>query len=425
MSAQLTGSALALLLLAMLPLARTFSPRNAWAAASLRLRVSTVAAAAAGGWDDSELGAPLTTQRAGARQQKGTAVATTTTSTAVFVGNLPLSFTMEQLEAFAALHGANQGLSGARIQMDFKKVRSRGFGFLDFARREDAEVAVAKLQGLQVEGRALKLDVDSGTAGPNRGRRIDPTSKDFAVFVGNLDYSLREKDVEEIFRREILKDAAAGADEEEDEEGDEGTDKFPIRCRIHSFEGRSKGYGHVHFADAEAQNNALFLNGFEVMGRALIVEKVRPTASGDERAPGRSLSSSSSSSSSSAGDRLATPSIFVGNLAFDVTANDVFEMCEDVLGKGVVKRIRLSVDRETGDFRGFGHIDFATEQDASRALTELGDVELFGRRLRVDKAVRSSSAPSFGGGGGGGPPGRRSAGGRGRDFKDGPPRGRK
>jgi RNA recognition motif-containing protein len=408
----LSQALLLLLLGRLLPLAQSFSPRVAWAA-SLRLRVATAKAATSGGWDDSELGAPLNTQRsARVRQEKGTAVAATTT-TAVFVGNLPLSFTMEQLEAFAALHGATQGLSGARIQMDFKKVRSRGFGFLDFARQEDAEVAVAKLQGLQVEGRALKLDVDSGVAGPNRGRRIDPTSRDFAVFVGNLDYSLREKDVEEIFRREILKDAAAGADVEDEAEGAEEADKFPIRCRIHSLEGRSKGYGHVHFADAEAQNNALFLNGFEVMGRALIVEKVRATASGEERVP-------ATAAAGAAGDRPVTPSIFVGNLAFDVTANDVFEMCEDVLGKGVVKKIRLSVDRETGDFRGFGHLDFATEQDASRALSELGDVELFGRRLRVDKAVRSSAPSSFGGP----PPGRsRTAGGRGRDFKERSPRG--
>lgn len=51
-------------------------------------------------------------------------------------------------------------------------------------------------------------------------------------------------------------------------------------------------------------------------------------------------------------------SIFLGNLAWDVTPELVMDMVNDVLGPGLYNNVRLAIDRETGRQRGFGHIDF-------------------------------------------------------------------
>lgn len=338
-------------------------------------------------WDDLSLGEPLNKPQP--HVQKLQLLNTSYTKTAVFVGNLPFSYTTDQLTEFARSHDASQGLTSARIQLDFKQIKSRGFGYLDYSQREDAEIAAAKLRGLEIDGRVVKIDLDAGSAGPNKGRRIDPTSKEFSVFVGNLDYSLREKDVEDIFRREMLKDEGAmdsmmsegsGASMDNDDDSMDhvaSKSKIAIKCRIHKLDDRSKGFGHVDFADAESVKNALFLNGFEVMGRPLIVE--RANGINTEMAAGQTPSKVGRS----------TPSIFIGNIDFEVTADDILEMTNELLGTGFVKKIRLSVDRETGKFRGFGHLDFSTDDDAAKALLELSEVELFGRKLRVDKAEKT------------------------------------
>jgi len=94
--------------------------------------------------------------------------------------------------------------------------------------------------------------------------------------------------------------------------------------------------------------------------------------------------------------------IFVGNLAFTVTEQDVRELFAPY---GVVDRINLITDRETGRPRGFGFVEMADDQAAQAAITALHGQELAGRALNVSEArQREERRPSGGGprGGGGG-----------------------
>jgi cold-inducible RNA-binding protein len=94
--------------------------------------------------------------------------------------------------------------------------------------------------------------------------------------------------------------------------------------------------------------------------------------------------------------------IFVGNLAFTVTEQDVRELFAPY---GVVDRINLITDRETGRLRGFGFVEMADDQAAQSAITALHGQELAGRALNVNAArPRDERRPSGGGprGGGGG-----------------------
>ena len=94
--------------------------------------------------------------------------------------------------------------------------------------------------------------------------------------------------------------------------------------------------------------------------------------------------------------------IFVGNLAFTVTEQDVRELFAPY---GVVDRINLITDRETGRPRGFGFVEMADDQAAQEAIRALNGQELAGRALNVSEArQREERRPSGGGprGGGGG-----------------------
>ncbi len=87
----------------------------------------------------------------------------------LYIGNLPFSATEESIRALFEPIG--QVVSVTLIK-DTHSGRPRGFGFLEM---ENAEQAVADLNGREVEGRAMKVDLarertDFRSGGPGRGR---------------------------------------------------------------------------------------------------------------------------------------------------------------------------------------------------------------------------------------------------------------
>jgi RNA recognition motif-containing protein len=87
--------------------------------------------------------------------------------------------------------------------------------------------------------------------------------------------------------------------------------------------------------------------------------------------------------------------IFLGNLAFTVTEQDVRELFAPY---GVVDRINLITDRETGRPRGFGFVEMADDTAAQAAMAALHGQELAGRALNVTEArPRAERRPSGGG----------------------------
>jgi len=76
-------------------------------------------------------------------------------------------------------------------------------------------------------------------------------------------------------------------------------------------------------------------------------------------------------------------SIYVGNLSFQVTPEDMQEVFKDY---GTVKRITLPKDRETGRMRGFGFVEMSTDAEEEGAIAALHQAEWMGRTLIVNKA---------------------------------------
>jgi RNA recognition motif-containing protein len=63
-----------------------------------------------------------------------------------------------------------------------------------------------------------------------------------------------------------------------------------------------------------------------------------------------------------------------------------------------VVKVVLPTDRDTGRPRGFGFVEFATDESASTAISKFHGFELRGRNLRVNEA---EDRPQGAGGGGG------------------------
>ncbi len=73
----------------------------------------------------------------------------------IYVGNLSYSLDEAGLrEAFAA-YGE---VSSVKVLMDRETGRSRGFGFVEMPNQNEAETAVAEINGKEVGGRALRVN---------------------------------------------------------------------------------------------------------------------------------------------------------------------------------------------------------------------------------------------------------------------------
>ena len=103
--------------------------------------------------------------------------------------------------------------------------------------------------------------------------------------------------------------------------------------------------------------------------------------------------------------------LFVGNLSFDVTENDLQDA---FVAFGPVSEINLMTDRSTGRSRGFAFVTMATPEGAQAAVQGMAGKDLKGRALTVNEA-RPREERSGGGGGGRGGYGDRRGGGGGGD----------
>jgi RNA recognition motif-containing protein len=75
--------------------------------------------------------------------------------------------------------------------------------------------------------------------------------------------------------------------------------------------------------------------------------------------------------------------IYVGNLSFQATEDDVREVFSEY---GTVSRVSLPMDRETGRMRGFAFVEMSDDASEDKAIAELDGANWLDRQLRVSKA---------------------------------------
>ncbi|XP_021749838.1 28 kDa ribonucleoprotein, chloroplastic-like [Chenopodium quinoa] len=169
------------------------------------------------------------------------------------------------------------------------------------------------------------------------------------LFVGNLPYDVDSEKLAQLF---------------------DGAGVVEIAEVIYNREtDRSRGFGFVTMSTVEEAEKAVeLLNGYDVNGRLLTVNKAAPRGSRPERPP-----------------REFEPScrIYVGNLPWDVDSSRLEQLFSE---HGKVLSARVVSDRETGRSRGFGFVTMASESEVNDAITALDGQTLDGRAIRVNVA---------------------------------------
>jgi RNA recognition motif-containing protein len=94
----------------------------------------------------------------------------------LYVGNLSYDINKNDLEQMFAAHGT---VTSAQVITDRETQRSKGFGFVEMSSDQEAEAAIAALNGNSIDGRALTVNEarpqegrsggGGGAGGPRRG----------------------------------------------------------------------------------------------------------------------------------------------------------------------------------------------------------------------------------------------------------------
>ncbi|KAJ6311685.1 hypothetical protein OIU77_013443 [Salix suchowensis] len=142
-----------------------------------------------------------------------------------------------------------------------------------------------------------------------------------------------------------------------------------LDCMTFPDSGKFRGIAIISFKTEAAAKRALALDGSDMGGFYLKIQPYKTTKVNKKPdfAPGIVEGYNR---------------IYVGNLSWDITEDDLKKFFSDCK----ISSIRFGMDKETGEFRGYGHVDFSDNDSLMKAL-KLDQRLVCGRPVKISCAV--------------------------------------
>jgi RNA recognition motif-containing protein len=283
----------------------------------------------------------------------------------VYVGNLSFDTSFERVCSFIQ----EMGIFGT---VDLKlrdNGSSMGWALVQCASADEAASAVPLLNGVELDGRALRANIDRGRGGDGGGTgfqsaRSGGFGQDYSgtpstnsLYVGNLSWAVDDAGLQQLF-------------------ADYGAISANVQV---GFDGRSRGYGIVRFTTTEEASAAIDdFNGFEHEGRQLSARFDVPRQARPARAP---RAGGGSGGFSKRG--VPNSSIFVRNLPENYTWTDLKKLF------GALSPEFADVKTGPDGFsRGWGIVRFSDASAAAAAIEQFNGYtipgSLVGLEVRLD-----------------------------------------
>ncbi|KAJ3819794.1 polyadenylate binding protein [Lentinula raphanica] len=267
--------------------------------------------------------------------------AASTPSASLYVGELDPTVTEAMLFEIFNMIGP---VASIRVCRDAVTRRSLGYAYVNYLNTSDGEHALEQLNYSLIKNRPCRI----------MWSQRDPALRKTGqgnIFIKNLDEQIDNKALHDTF-------AAFGN---------------VLSCKVATDEqGRSKGYGFVHYETAEAAEgaikavNGMLLNDKKVYVGHHISRKERQSKLDEMKAQFTNL--------------------YVKNLDPEVTEEEFRQLFEPF---GQVTSAIIQMDEE-GKSRGFGFVNFESHEDAQKAVDALHDTEHNGRKLFVSRAQKKA-----------------------------------
>ncbi|KAI8994930.1 hypothetical protein BDB01DRAFT_715150 [Pilobolus umbonatus] len=267
--------------------------------------------------------------------------ATPSPSASLYVGELDPSVTEAMLFEMFNMIGP---VASIRVCRDAVTRRSLGYAYVNFHNLVDAERALDTLNYSLIKGRACRI----------MWSQRDPALRKTGsgnIFIKNLDPTIDNKALHDTF-------SAFGN---------------ILSCKIaQDEEGKSKGYGFVHYETEEAADNAIkHVNGMLLNDRKVYVGYHIPRKERQSKIEEI---------------RSQFTNVYVKNLADDVDDAELSKMFSKY---GPITSAIVSRDEE-GKSRNFGFVNFEHHDDAYNAVEALNETEHRGQQLYVCRAQKKN-----------------------------------
>jgi RNA recognition motif-containing protein len=186
-------------------------------------------------------------------------------SSKIFIGNVPFDATEDSIADLVSQQaGIQVEASQVTIARGGKKLRPRGFLFIQLASELQAEIAVSAMDGYNVDGERVFNSNIVDSAAPKvakiltgKATKVDPS---LSVHISGLDYSLTDQEVRQMCLDMVGQGLVAA-----------------IKVPVDRTSGMPKGYAHAQFVSEAARDKAIReLDGLDVLGRVLSAKKLEP-----------------------------------------------------------------------------------------------------------------------------------------------------
>ncbi|KAF5315514.1 hypothetical protein D9611_004746 [Ephemerocybe angulata] len=262
-------------------------------------------------------------------------------SASLYVGELDPTVTEAMLFEIFNMIGP---VASIRVCRDAVTRRSLGYAYVNYLNAADGERALEQLNYSLIKNRPCRI----------MWSQRDPALRKTGqgnIFIKNLDEMIDNKALHDTF-------AAFGT---------------VLSCKVATDDqGRSKGYGFVHYETAEAADsaikavNGMLLNDKKVYVGHHISRKERQSKIDEMRSQFTNL--------------------YVKNLDSEVTQDQFYELFQRF---GNVTSAVVSTDEE-GKSKGFGFVNYEKHEEAAKAVEELNDTDFLGKKLFVARAQKKA-----------------------------------
>ncbi|KAI7789596.1 putative nucleolin, partial [Triplophysa rosa] len=275
------------------------------------------------------MGQPVKLDRARSKENSKQRKTAADLTNKLLVNNLPFSATEDTLR-----HMFTKAVS---FRMPQKNGKSLGYGYVEFESVEDARNAKKTCKNIEIDGRCVRVEYSyTGQEREGRGRGGVGCSSN-RVFINNLSFIVTEDSVRQVFEKAVA-------------------------IRIPLDKGQTQKYALLEFNSLkEATQARTTCHNMRIESKSIRLESGNETRnSGKER-----------------GSSEPTKTLCVRGLSEDTTGQtlrDVFE--------GSVSA-RIITDRDTGSSKGFGFVEFNSEENCKAAREAMEDCKIHGNTVTL------------------------------------------
>ena len=201
-----------------------------------------------------------------------------------------------------------------------------------------------------------KREDDDGASTPAAKKANVSSTEGCVVRVSGMPYETTEQGVKDFFK---------------------GLEIVGIDMPTWPDSGRSKGYANLTFANSADATKCIEMNGATMGSRWLKIEAHNGRTPFKPGNPGEKPE--------------GCTRVFIGNLSYDIDEETLRNTLKDC---GEITRLKWGEDRDTGDFKGYAHVDFANSDDTEKAVALNGEMVLGAVKVAMHKAMAVPHAPA-------------------------------